>query len=142
MKLTEALGIKTGSRNVILVGKPQITAFMTSENEPYYVVRTKEKIMVYCSVDKDIEPFETDEVFVRESSIGLDSWEFVNKDKPEEGYFMPNWVVDFSKGQELAILQDTTIASWSKAGRKERIAANRVTINERIKARQLARKQE
>jgi hypothetical protein len=139
MKLTEVLGIKTGVKNVVLTGKPEITNFTTSDNEPYYVVRTKEPIKVFCSVDKDIEPFVTDEVYVRESSIGLDTWEFVNKEKPEEGFYMPGWVVDFSKGQELAILQDTTIASWSKAGRKERIASNRMSINERIKERQKAR---
>lgn len=133
MKLTEAFKIEKGA-DIILVGKPEVTNFETRDGEPYYVAKLKTPVMVHCSVDKGIEPFEADEVYIRESAIEQD-WSFVNKDKPEEGYFMPGWKVDFSKGQELVLYQETTIAKWTKTDRANRGDERRSGINARIKER-------
>lgn len=133
MKLTEVFKIEKGT-NIILVGKPEVTNFETSEGEPYYVAKLKTPVMVHCSADKGIEPFETDEVYLRESAIEQE-WTFVNPEKPDEGYFIPGWKVDFSKGQELVLYQETTIAKWAKENRTNRGDERRTGINARIAER-------
>lgn len=133
MKLTDAFKIEKGA-DIILVGKPEVTNHETRDGEPYYVAKLKTPVMVHCSVDKGIEPFETDEVYIRESAIEQD-WKFVDEKKPEKGYFMPGWKVDFSKGQELVLYQETTIAKWTKTDRTSRSDERRTGINARIKER-------
>ena len=134
MKLTEVFGIAK-SANIILVGKPEVTNFETSDGEPYYVAKLKSPVMVRCSVDKGIEAFETDEVYIRESALNAEGWTFVDPNKHEEGFYMPDWKVDFSKGQELVLYQETTIAKWTKGERANRGDERRTGINARIAER-------
>jgi len=133
MKLTEAFKIETAA-NIVLVGKPEVTNFETSDGEPYYVAKLKEPVMVRCSVDKGIDAFETEEVYIRESALEGD-WTFVDEKKPEEGYYMKDWKVDFSKGQELVLYQETTIAKWTKTDRANRADVRRTGINARLQER-------
>lgn len=134
------LGITIATVDVILVGNPEVTTFMTSEDEPYYAVKLKAPVTVRCSVDPLVEAFETDEVFVRESALNAEGWEFVDAKNPEEGYFMKNWVVDFSKGQQLAVYQSESIKKWAKGNRGIRTTENREKINTGIRAQMEARR--
>lgn len=135
MKLTQLLGVDTLATAIILVGKPEITNILDSEEKPYWVVQLKDEITVRCSVDKDIEPFQTKEVYVRQEAIESEDWQFVDETKPEQGFFMKDWKVDFSKGQEIPIYQSTTIAKWAKDNRSSRVADRRTGINARIRER-------
>jgi hypothetical protein len=139
MKLAALLGVAIAQTNVILVGKPEITTFMTSDDEPYYAAQLKTPITVRCSVDPLVEAFETDEVFIRESALNSEDWTFVDEKKPEEGYFMKDWVVDFSKSQMLPIYQSESIKKWGKGNRTTQKASNLEKINAAIRAGMAAR---
>lgn len=106
---------------------------MDSEEQPYYVVKLKTPISVRCSVDAEILPYETDEVYLRKSALESDSWTPVDPEHPEDGFYMPNWVVDFSKGQQIAIYQETSIKKWAQLNRGDRRIQNRDRINDSIR---------
>lgn len=131
--LAKALGLT--SNMIILVGKPELTNTVDSNNQPFFACKLKEPVTVRCSVDALIEPYETDEVFVRQSAVMEADWEFVNPEKPEEGFYMKDWVVDFSKSHKLPLYQETTIRQWANGNRDTRRLKDRQTINEGIRER-------
>lgn len=135
MKLADVFKTSFGRPEIVLVGKPEITNFEDSEGKPYYKASTKSPVLVGCSTDKDIESFETSEVYIRERDVNGDGWEFVDKNKPEKGFFMKDWVADFSKGQELVLYQAETIARWAKNNRENERIERRTSINKRIQDR-------
>lgn len=140
MNIAKALNLNLEDNKAILIGTPELTNFVTSEDEPYYAVKLKNTITVRCSIDKEILPQEIDEVFVRKSALESDDWKFVDENKHDEGFYMPNWVVDFSKGQQLALYQETTIAKWTKLSRGDRRSSNRDEINNRIREKMATKK--
>ena len=129
------MGFELPKSSVILVGKPEVTSFMDSDNKPYYRISLVSPVMVHCSVDPAIEAVETDEVFMRERDVEEQDFTLVDPADPAKGYYIPKWVVDFSKAQELCLYQETTIKRWIRENRKERSDERRTSINERIKAR-------
>lgn len=108
---------------------------MDSDEKPYYLAKLKNPIRVGCSVDPNIERFETDEVYVREEAVNSEGWSFVTEGKPEDGFFREGWVVDFSKGQEIPIYQETTIKKWTKENRGTRGLERTTKINASILAK-------
>lgn len=139
MKLTEVLGLDLKTVKVVLIGIPEQTAHLDSDDQPYYKVGLKDPITVLCSMDPLIEPEIVDEVYIRKSALDLEGWEFVNGKDATEGYTMPKWIVDFSKGQQIPIYQETTIKNWTKANRTVRNDAKRDNINSGIKERMAKR---
>lgn len=131
MKLSQALNIEA-VKNIILVGTPEMSNFVTSDEEAYFVCKTKKPVMVTCSVDSLIEPHEVDEVYIRQSALDLDGWKWVDETKPEEGFYMEGWKVDFSKSQQLAVYQETTIAKYFRDQRGAKNDERRTGINKRI----------
>lgn len=136
MSIRQFFQMKSGT-NVVIVGQPVETTFMDSNGQPYYACQLKNPVLVRCSVDKEVTPYETSEVFMR--SVDLDDEKFapklVDETKPEEGWFVPTWVVDFSKGQEMALYQSETIAAWAKANRGARKIQRTSDINAKIAAK-------
>lgn len=108
-----------------------------SNDQPYYIGKLATPYKVRCSVDKDIEPHEVDEVLVRAAVVDSDDypWVPINPEKPEEGAYIKDWVIDFSKGHRMAIYQEETIAKWARATRKERTSGTRSSINDGIRAK-------
>lgn len=141
MNLAQLLKIDiANATTVILVGNPEVTTIMSSEkNEPYYLCKLLKPITVRCSSDNKIEPYETDEVYIRESDISKDGWKFVDETKPELGFFMPEWVADFSKSQQIPIYQSETIREWSKGSREQKQIERRNSINAFIREKAAAR---
>jgi len=142
MNLAALLGLKIEAVKVILVGTPEVTNIVDSEDKPYYVAKLKSPIMVRCSTDPQIEAQEIDEIYLRESAITADGWTPIVEGKPEEGYTMPDWVADFSKGQGIAIYQATSIKTWTKTTRGDRRAEERNRINDSIRKRMADRKKD
>lgn len=128
MNIAKLLGIPDDV-TIILVGNFEPTNIADSNNQPYYSVKLKTPVTVRCSTDNQIIPFETDEVFVRKADVFADGWDTVNGKDEKDGFFMKNWVVDFSKGQQLAIYQSETIKSWAKDNRKDKRTKGREAIN-------------
>lgn len=141
-KLTQVLGLQLGNLDIILVGVPQITNIMDSDDKPYYVAKTKSPIMVRCSVDPDIEAQEVEELYLRESAVASEDWVFVDEKKPEEGYFMKDWVADFSKGQKIPIYQETSIKKWAQGNRSTKKLTDRDAINASIREKMEQRKKQ
>lgn len=133
MNLAKILNLNVEETVIVLVGTPEVTNLVTSDDEPYYAIKLKTPLTVRCSIDPDVLPFEADEVYVRKSAITSDGWKFIDEKKPEEGFYMPNWVVDFSKGQQIPVYQETSIKKWSKNNRGDRRERNREEINARIR---------
>lgn len=131
--LADILKMEIGKNFIVLVGKPEVTNFTTSDGEPYYSCQLKDEVTVRCSVDPNIEPFPTKEIFLRESAINKEGWKFVDEKKPEEGFYMPDWIVDFSKGQELPVYQETTIKKWYQTNRSATRDSERKRINDSIR---------
>jgi hypothetical protein len=139
MILTKMLGLDLKEVKVVLMGIPEETAHLDSDDQPYFKVGLKDPIKVLCSMDAAIEPEEVDEIYIRKSALDLDGWEFVNGKDATEGYFMPKWVVDFSKGQQIPIYQETTIKKWTKENRSVRADSRRDLINDGIRQRMAKR---
>jgi len=138
MKLSD-FGFAEAKAPIVFIGKMIETDIETSEGELYWLGKLKDPVMVGCSVNKDIERHEVDELYVRASDKDSDLWVGVNGKDLSEGYFIPNWVADFSTGQEIEIYQSETIRRWAQGNRKERglrrTADSNLSIRERIKAR-------
>lgn len=135
MNLVEALKLDINEVKVILMGNPEETNFMDSDDKPYYVAKLKAPVMVRCSVDPTVDAQEVDEVYIRKDAISMEGWEFVNGKDATEGYFMPKWTVDFSIGQKLPIYQETSIKKWLKSSRDEKSKSRSASINEGIRAK-------
>ncbi len=133
MSLAKLLKMDIGTTKIILVGVPEVTPFLDSDEKPYYVAKLKDPVKVYCSVDNGVTPFEAEELYIREEAINADGWKLVNDQKPEEGFYMEGWVADFSKGQQLALYQAESIKKWAKATRGSRRDEQREVINSKIK---------
>lgn len=140
MNLANLLKIELGQQEVILVGAPEITQIMDSDEQPYYVAKLKVPVTVRCSTDPAIDSFEADEVYIRESDLKKEGWVALDEKKPEDGFHQPGWVVDFSKGQGIAIYQSESIRKWSKGNRNVRRDSQRTELNAKIKAMVEARK--
>lgn len=125
--------------NIVILGEPIETNVLDSDGKPYYSCKLKNPIIARCSIDKEIEPVETDEVFIRSTAVDTVEATLVNPEKPEEGWFIKNWVVDFSKGQEIVLYQETTIAKWARENRGARKTTRNSDINQRIKAKMAER---
>jgi len=126
--LAEVLGINLQAQKVILVGKPELTGIMSESGdvpEPYYVFQLKEPVQVRCSTHREIPVHETSEVYVRESALASEKWQYVDPKKPEKGFFMEGWVTDFSVNQKIDLYQETTIREWRRTRNKLR-GADRV----------------
>lgn len=128
MKLKD-LGVVPAIIAIRLTGTPTISTKTTSDGMPYYEWALKSPITVRCSVDPEIEPLEVESLFVREEALNLETW----TGSEEEGFHIPGWKADFSKNQEIAIYQETTIAMYIRDNRKDRTSERRGSINERIK---------
>lgn len=139
MNLVEALKLNLKEVKVILIGNPEETNFMDSDNKPYYSVKLKNPAICRCSVDAEIEAHEVDEIYIRQDALTADGWEFVNGKDATDGYFMPKWVLDFSIGQKLPIYQETSIKQWLKGSRENKRVTNRDDINGGIRAKMAAK---
>lgn len=139
MSLAKLLNLNLGVKNVILVGVPEITNILDSDGKPYYAAKLKDAVIVRCSVDPEIVPFEAEEVYLREDALNLEGWKLIDPAKPEEGFFMEGWVVDFSKGQQIPLYQAESIRKWAKESRGDRRAQQRDEINNKIRERIAAR---
>lgn len=133
MKLSELGLLKTVI--VAFIGELLETSLTTSEGEPYYLGKLLNPITVRCSSDKDILPIETDELYIRQRDVESDEWIFIDEKDPSKGYYIKGYKTDFSKGQQICIYQDTTIAEWSKGNRQARGLERRSNINDAIKKR-------
>lgn len=137
MKLSEKFNLQT---LVVLVGLPELTTKKSSTGEFYYRCQLLNPVIVSCSVEKKILAHEVDEVYIRESAVRQDGWEFVDEKDPSKGYYMPKWVVDFSKNQMIPLYQETTILEWRRGNNivtgEERVAS----ANDAIRADMEARK--
>jgi len=141
--LIKALGLNIGSTNMVLIGVPELSNKISrsgDKEEPYYVCQLKTPAIVRCSVDSGITPFETSEVYIRESALAEEGWEFVNPAKPEEGFFIKGWTLDFSPNQEIAVYQAESISAWRRGNRQAERISKTAGINERLKARIAAQK--
>lgn len=134
MKLTDAFKIDT-AEEIILVGTPEITNILTSDEEPYYMCSLSKARKITCSVDPNITPFEDDIVHVRASALAEEGWEFVDPKKPALGFYRKGWKIDYSKNQQIAVYQATTISKWARDNRGERTETRRRSINDAIKAK-------
>jgi len=133
MNLAKVLGLNLEGVKIVLVGVPELTNLLDSDEQPYYAAQLKDPITVRCSVDPEILPYEASEVYVRKAALDAEGWELVDANKPEEGFFRPGWVVDFSKGQQIAIYQSESIKKWSRGNRGEQRIRNREVINSGIR---------
>lgn len=133
MNLAKLLNINIVGADIILVGTPEITNFTDSDDKPYFLAKLLNPVTVRCSVDPLIEPFETDEVYVRQSDISAEGWELVDEKDPSKGFFRKGWVVDFSKGQKFAVYQSETIKKWARGNRGLRRDEERSALNETIR---------
>lgn len=142
MNLAQMLGIDLTKIQVILIGSGELTNTMSATGEPYYLFKLKSPVMVGCSMDADIERFEADEVYLRQSALTDESLtiKLVTPDKPEDGFYFDKWVIDFSLGQRIPIYQETTIREWSKGNRGVRRVQRTIDANTSIRAKLEARK--
>lgn len=139
MNLATLLGLNLAEVTVILVGKPEETNILDSNDEPYYVAKLKSPVKVRCSVDPLIDALETDEVYVRKADILAEGWKFVTEGKPEEGFFREGWVADFSKSHQVALYQSESIRKWSRTTRSDRRDQDRAKINAGIREKMAAK---
>lgn len=116
--LSSLLGKQVGISNPIAILDFEETQIQDREGELYYSAKLKDPVTVRCSTDNTIPSFQTSEIFVRASALELDSWELVDSNDPKSGLHIKGWVVDFSKGQQIPIYQETTIRQWAKGERK------------------------
>lgn len=139
MDLFQALGMEDQASSIILVGKPTVTGKICStDNLPYYLAKLKNPVTVYCSMDDSVEPWETDEIYVRKSALvgpTAAEWKFVNPDKKEEGFFVEGWVGDVSVNQEIPIYQETTIREYVKGNRDVKKEKKSTSLSSKIKAK-------
>lgn len=116
--LAEKLKLKIGATKIVFVGVPEVSAFMSKEkNEPYYKVQLKDAITVRCSTNPQLGTFEVDELYVRESAFASDQWKYADEKNPEKGFWMENWVADFSINQKIPIYQETSILEYVRLSR-------------------------
>jgi hypothetical protein len=141
MNLAKLLNLNIDEVKVILIGDPTETNILDSNDEPYFVAKLKSPLMVRCSTDPAIEAQEIDEIYLRKSAVLAEGWTMVDEKKPEEGYFMPNWVADFSKTQMISIYQAESIKKWAVKSRDGRRTADRERINASIRESMAKRKQ-
>lgn len=138
--LAQILKLSTSTKQIVLIGTPEVTSHTTSDNEPYYQVDLKEPVIVRCSTDPEIEAFQTDHVLIRESDLNRDDWKFVDEKKPEKGFFIEGWIVDFSKSHEEALYQPETIKKWLQESRNSKKVERNSRINSKILERMKASK--
>lgn len=110
--LAEKLKLKIGNTKIVFIGVPEATGVVSSEGEVYYECFLKEPVKVRCSTSPKMPVFETDKLMIRESALGSDQWQYTDPKKPELGFWMENWVADFSVNQKIAIYQETTILKY------------------------------
>lgn len=134
MNLASILKLNLDERKVIIISAEE-TNIVDSDEQPYFLCKLKNPIKVFCSVEPDIEAFESDEVYVRKSAINSEGWSLVDEKKPEEGSYRDGWVVDFSVGQRIPIYQETTIKRWTKENRGVRRTTRNTNINTGILAK-------
>jgi hypothetical protein len=132
MNLTKLLNLKIEDVKVILVGTPEETNILDSNDQPYLVAKLKNPVVVRCSVDVNILPQEVTEVYFRKSALDIDGWVAVDEAKPEDGFYLPKWVVDFSVGQQIPIYQETSIKAWTKTTRGNQRNEKTLRINQSI----------
>lgn len=133
MNIATLLGLNTNETQVILIGVPEITNILDSDEQPYYAAKLKNPITVRCSVDPEIIPYETEEVYIRKAALDSEDWIMVNEKDPADGYYMKNWVVDFSKGQQIAIYQSESIKKWARGNREGNREITRRKINDALR---------
>lgn len=139
MKLSEIAGVSLPSpiRVAFVPNSFELTSEVSSENEPYYVGKLVKPVTVRCSVDREVLPMiDVDELYIRESDVQSEDWVMVTEGKPEDGAYLKGYKTDFSKGQEFCLYQATTIAEWTRGNRKSKNISNRMSLNDRIKARE------
>lgn len=138
MKLSELGLVKTTL--IAFIGELLETNILSSEGEPYFLGKLVEPITVRCSTDKEILPLEgVTELYVRKRDVDSDAWVYVDEKDPKKGYFIPGYKSDFSKGQEMCLYQETTIAEWTRSNRTERGARKRSSINDKIRENRTAK---
>lgn len=135
------LKMNIAGTKIIFTGVPVLSGFVTSKGEPYYELTTKDAVMVRCSTHPALGTFETNKLFVRESDLNSDQWRYEDAKKPELGFWMENWVADFSVNQKIPLYQATSIRQYIKGERgvrrEEREAAAKegiVALVEKFKA--------
>ena len=129
MKLSD-LGLVTAKPPVVFVSKLEPSGLLSSTGEMYYKGRLLTPVIVNCSTSKDIEPIETDELYVRESDVLSDLWEQV-----KDGVTIPKFVTDFSTGQEICLFQSETIRQWTQKNRAGKTKFRDETINKSFRER-------
>jgi len=144
--LAELLGLDIAKVLAILVGAGEPTNFTSSTGEPYFLFKLKSPIMVGCSMDPEIQRFETDEVYVRQGALTdpelVKIMKVAVEGKPLEGFWFDKWVVDFSLGQKIPIYQETTIRQWTKDNRSVRKVQRTTDVNAGIRAKIKAKAEE
>lgn len=129
------------SGNLAVVGQPVETNILDSDGKPYYSCKLKNPIVARCSYDKDIDPVEVDEVYMREKDVDDDLvvQEFVNGKDDTDGWFIKGFLYDFIKSHEIVVYQDKTVAKWAQEKRSSRKEESNANINKRIAENKLKR---
>lgn len=140
MKLSE-FGAVAPQAKIVFVGKlEKDLAIVSAEGIPYYKGMLKDPIMVGCSIDKEIEQHEADFLYIREEDALGDKWVFVNGKDATDGFYIPDFVADFSKGHEADLYQSTTIRQWTRDTRTLRGKERTATINDGLHKRMQERR--
>jgi hypothetical protein len=132
MNIANILKLNVEETPVIIISV-QKSGFVDSDEKPYYECKLKDKVLVTCSMDPKLDTFKTDTVYVRERDLNSEGWILVNAEKPEEGFYRKDWVVDFSQGQEIPIYQAESIRKWTKGQRSSRKDDRRDRLNQKIR---------
>lgn len=131
MKLS-AIGIKATSQDILFIGQPELSGKINSEGIEYLVTKLKNPIMVRCSTMPEMPAIEVDELYFLETLQEHEGWE----GNPEDGFKIPGYRADFSRRQEMAIYQETSIQTWIRGNRKEKSEEDKKSFLERVKSRQ------
>jgi len=132
MNIAQMLKINLDVVPVIILSVEK-SAHTDSDDQPYYAAKLKEPVLVMCSMDPELDTFNSDTVYVRERDLNSEGWKLVEEGKPESGFFREGWVVDFSQGQGIPIYQSETIKKWSKGQKSSRKDERRAKLNEKIR---------
>lgn len=145
--LAEKLKLKIGNAKIVFIGVPELSGVASSDGEPYFECFLKEPVKVRCSTSPTLPVLETDKLYIRESALASDKWEYVDPKKPELGFWMEGWVADFSVNQKIPIYQETTILKYVRANnnlkrdeRNKEVKGSIMGMIEEFKARQAGKK--
>lgn len=96
---------------VRFIDTPIETDIFSASNEQYFVWKLKTPIEVSSSMKPFSSPVKVDELYLRQSALDRDDWEGNEVD----GFYIPNWIADFSENMAVALYQEKSIRDWFNA---------------------------